>query len=326
MKELTAFEQLHGFLDDLESSLDIPLPDFDCDNIVLCGMGGSAISGSVTADIFNAHSKIYIHTLRNPIIPEWMNGRTLAVISSYSGNTLETIRMYERARSQGCKLIVITAGGKLKEMAERDGVLLMTIKNGMDPRHSIGFMIGYLACIMKHTGTDLTDEFKRTIPELKRYRDELEKEDSRALDLSSSLKDKVTMLLFDGGMKSVALRWKSELTENGKYIAMTKPLSDLSELNDRNDFAHNGLHAVIFAKDVAEGSFADRAIQLLDSKAIGYDVLKVPSDSTIYNILSMMMLGDYTSVRMADDRGADPRDVWPIMKLKKLLGERMNDR
>lgn len=326
MKELTAFEQLHGFLDDLESSLDIPLPDFDCDNIVLCGMGGSAISGSVTADIFNAHSKIYIHTLRNPIIPEWMNERTLAVISSYSGNTLETIRMYERARSQGCKLIVITAGGKLKEMAERDGVLLMTIKNGMDPRHSIGFMIGYLACIMKHTGTDLTDEFKRTIPELKRYRDELEKEDSRALDLSSSLKDKVTMLLFDGGMKSVALRWKSELTENGKYIAMTKPLSDLSELNDRNDFAHNGLHAVIFARDVTEGSFADRAMQLLDSKAIGYDVLKAPSDSTIYNILSMMMLGDYTSVRMADDRGADPRDVWPIMKLKKLLGERMNDR
>lgn len=326
MKELTAFEQLHGFLDDLESSLDIPLPDFDCDNIVLCGMGGSAISGSVTADIFNAHSKIYIHTLRNPIIPEWMNERTLAVISSYSGNTLETIRMYERARSQGCKLMVITAGGKLKEMAERDGVLLMTIKNGMDPRHSIGFMIGYLACIMKHTGTDLTDEFKRTIPELKRYRDELEKEDSRALELSSSLKDKVTMLLFDGGMKSVALRWKSELTENGKYIAMTKPLSDLSELNDCNDFARNGLHAVIFARDVTEGSFADRAMQLLDSKAIGYDVLKAPSDSTIYNILSMMMLGDYTSVRMADDRGADPRDVWPIMKLKKLLGERMNDR
>ena len=326
MKELTAFDQLHGFLDDLESSLDMELPDFDCDNIALCGMGGSAISGSVTADIFNGCSKRYIYTLRNPIIPNWMDERTLAVISSYSGNTLETIRMYERARTQGCKVIVITAGGKLKEMAERDGEILMTIRSGMDPRHSIGFMIGYLACIMKHTGTDLIDEFKRTIPELRRYRDELEGEDSRALELSISLRGKVTMLLFDGGMKSVALRWKSELTENGKYIAMTKPLSDLSELDVCNDFAHNGLHAVIFAKDTDDDSFAGKAIQLLNSKGVGYDVLKAPSDSVIYDILSMMMLGDYTSVRMANDRGADPRDVWPIMKLKKLLGERMNDR
>lgn len=325
MRELTAYEQLHGFLDDLESSLDMDLPDFDCDNIVLCGMGGSAISGSITADIFNGFSKKYIHTLRNPIIPDWMDERTLAVISSYSGNTLETIRMYERARAQGCTLIVITAGGRLKEMAEKDGNLLMTVKPGMDPRHSIGFMIGYLACIMKHTGTDLIDEFKGAIPELRRYRDELE-EGSRVIGLSSSLKDKVAMLLFDGGMKSVALRWKSELTENGKYIAMTKPLSDLSDPNICNDFVHNALHAVIFAKDVGEDSFAGKAMQLLDSRSVGYDVLKAPSDSIIINTLSMIMLGDYTSVKMANDRGADPRDVWPIMKLKKLLNERMNDR
>ena len=83
---------------------------------------------------------------------------------------------------------------------------------------------------------------------------------------------------------------------------------------------------MIFAKDVGEDSFAGKAMQLLDSKSVGYDVLKAPSDSIIIDILSMIMLGDYTSVKMANDRGADPRDVWPIMKLKKLLNERMNDR
>lgn len=326
MTKLTAYEQLHGFLDDLESSLDLELPDYDCDNIVLCGMGGSAISGSITADIFNAHSKIYIHTLRNPMIPKWMNERTLAVISSYSGNTLETIRMYERAKAQGCMIIVMTAGGKLADMAEKDGYLLMRIKPGMDPRHSIGYMIGYLACIMKHTGTDLTEKFREAIPKLRLYRDILEKDDSRAYEIAGNLKNKVIMLLFDGGMKSVALRWKSELTENSKYIAMTKPLSDFgtSTLNDK--FAHNALRAVILTKDAGEGSFAQTAMKKLESASVGYELLEEHSDSDIYDILSMIMLGDYSSLRMAEDRNADPRDVWPIMKLKGLLDERMDDR
>ncbi len=323
MTKLTAYEQLHGFLDDLESSLDLELPDYDCDNIVLCGMGGSAISGSITADIFNPYSKKYIHTLRNPMIPKWMNERTLAVISSYSGNTLETIRMYERAKAQGCMIIVMTAGGKLIDMAEKDGYLLMRIKPGMDPRHSIGYMIGYLACIMKHTGTDLTEKFREAIPKLREYRDVLEKDDSRAYKIAENLKNKVIMLLFDGGMKSVALRWKSELTENSKYIAMTKPLSDFdTPLND--NFSHNALHAVILTKD-ADSHFTLAATERLKSASIGYELLERHTDSEIYDILSMIMLGDYSSLRMAEDRNADPRDVWPIMKLKGLLNERMRE-
>ena len=115
-------KQLHDFVDDLERCLNINFDKkIDCDNIVLCGMGGSAISGNVVADCCLRASNKQIVAIMNTTLPNWISKRTLVVISSYSGNTLETLESYRQVLEIGCKRVVITAGGLLEKLARKNG-------------------------------------------------------------------------------------------------------------------------------------------------------------------------------------------------------------
>ena len=110
--------QLYHFIDDLEASLGYrPDAEFDCDNIVLCGFGGSAVSGYFAADCCYTESRKYIHLLKYPELPNWVGPRTLAIVSSYSGNTAETLALYTQAKSKGCVVVAVTSGGKLRQVS-----------------------------------------------------------------------------------------------------------------------------------------------------------------------------------------------------------------
>ena len=106
MSDIPLKDQLHGFIDDLERSLRFRLDStIDCDNIILCGVGGSAVSGDFAADCCYSESTKPIILVKYPDLPEWVGSRTLAVISSYSGNTAETLHMHDQAKARGCTIV-----------------------------------------------------------------------------------------------------------------------------------------------------------------------------------------------------------------------------
>jgi len=129
----TALEQLHGIIDNMEHALsrDVGLDGLDIDSIMMCAMGGSAISANIIADCCSTYVGIPISVNRSPLIPQWVGPRTLVIISSYSGNTDETIEMYNRAKMQKAPVVIITAGGKLKEIADRDNCPIMLLPQGL---------------------------------------------------------------------------------------------------------------------------------------------------------------------------------------------------
>ena len=138
MTEKTVREQLHDFPDDLREALTWDPGEFDCDAVLLCGMGGSAISGAIAADMYMEKSRIPLVTVKNFTIPAWAGPKTLSIVSSYSGNTIETLRMYEASLKAGCRIVAVTAGGKLKSLCERDGVMLRLLPENMQPRPMCG--------------------------------------------------------------------------------------------------------------------------------------------------------------------------------------------
>ena len=102
MAGFTVKEQLYHFVDDLEKSLSYdPREVFDCDSILLCGVGGSAVSGDFAADCCYAESSKFLCLMKYPELPSWVGPRTLAIVSSYSGNTAETMHMYHQAKARG---------------------------------------------------------------------------------------------------------------------------------------------------------------------------------------------------------------------------------
>ena len=320
--------QLRGFVDDLERSLDFDIGlEFDCDDIILCGVGGSAVSGDFAADCCYGESVKRIRLMKYPDLPSWVGGRTLAVVSSYSGNTAETMEMYSQARDRGCIIVAITSGGLLKGAAESNGDHLVLLPEGMHPRHAIGYKIGYtLAVIRAAGGPDLGDRICAFIPDLRRYRDEAALADgSLAHRLAERIEGHVPVVFADASMQSVAFRWKTQVNENSKFVAFCDQSPSFIneslrpwEIGGRDDFILIMLMGC--DDDLCAGTSAmeDAARRLSDSH-VNVEVIRLGGRSTLENMFRGIILGDYVSVYMAERRGIDPAEVRPVMQMKRKL-------
>lgn len=321
-------DQLFHFTDDLEASLDYdPGETFDCDNIILCGVGGSAVSGDFAADCCFTESVKPIRLSKYPDLPRWVGSRTLAIVSSYSGNTVETMEMYRQAKERGCIVVAVTSGGLLRVAAEGAGDKLVLLPEGMHPRHAIGFMIGYtLAVIHAAGGPDLSGRIKEFIPALKLFRDEVALPSGcLARQLAADLAGKVPVICSDSSMRSVAFRWKTQINENSKFVAFCDSVPSFN----RGSLAtwcetirDNYLLILLVGTDDSmcnNTSYLEAAASTLRESEAPVKVIRLGGDSTLENMFRAIILGDYMSIYMAERRGIDAAEVRPVMQMKAKL-------
>lgn len=330
MSGQTTWEQLTNFADDLERSLCYEFEaDFECDSIILCGVGGSAVSGDFAADCCYAESRIPIRPVRYPKLPSWVGSRTVAVVSSYSGNTAETMEMYRQAKSAGCIVVALTSGGILKGAAESAGDRVVLLPTGMHPRHAIGYMIGYtLAIIRASGGPDVRPRISGFIPSLKDYRDENAiPEGCLARTLARELADKVPVVCADSSMRSVSFRWKTQVNENSKHVAFCEAFAEFSHRSlaqwlgtSRTDLR---LVMLIGCDDgmCREASAMEDAAAELERSGAPVTVIRLGGESSLENMFRAIILGDYISFYIAEMRGIDSAEVKPVMQMKAKLSE-----
>lgn len=323
--------QLFRFVDDLESSLGFdPGTVFECDNIILCGVGGSAVSSDFATDCCFMDSAKPIRLVKYPDLPSWVSERTLAVISSYSGNTAETLEMYRQAKMKGCTVVAITSGGALREEATKEGDGLVMLPEGMHPRHAIGYMIGYtLAVIHAAGGPDLSERIRSFIPSLRRYRDEVVLgEEGLASEMAEEFIGSVPVICSDSSMRSVAFRWKTQINENSKYVAFcdSEPTLSTNDLRAWSGSCHDEcvLTFLVGCDDrMCVGTETmESAIGELRESGVRLRVVRLGGLSTLENMFRAIILGDYISVDMAGLRGIDPAEVRPVMQMKEKLASR----
>lgn len=319
-------EQLYHFVDDLEKTLSFSFEiEGEFDDILLCGMGGSAISSDIVSDLCFEHSRIPIRVSKYSEIPRWAGPRTLVICSTYSGNTQESVAAYEGAVAAGCKVIAITAGGLLMDLAERDGTCIIPMPTDMHPRHSIGYMIGYtLAVVQAVSGCDITDSIRECIQSLREYRDEImPKKTGKAWRMAESLVGRVPLMLSDMSLRSVAFRWKTQFNENAKYIAFTNQSHEFNSCALdvwSADECSNGYLVVLSGSDSPE---LEDVMARMDERGCQYHVERFDGRSVVENKFMALILGDYISMYMAEIQGIDSGPVPPISRLKELLKERL---
>lgn len=326
MAGLSVDEQLFHFVDDLEASLDYdPGEHFDCDSILLCGVGGSAVSGDFAADCCITESSKYLCLMKYPEVPGWVGTRTLAVVSSYSGNTAETLHMYEQVKARGCRVVALTSGGRLRELASEGGDVLIPLPVDMHPRHAIGYMIGYtLAVIRSAGGPDLSGRIRSFIPALRAYRDEHAIPDgSTAHQLADAYEGKVPVICSDVRMQSVAFRWKTQVNENSKFVAFCESVPPFDgaghvpwESTERDDY----LLTVLLGAGDEESPLESMAEGLVASGS-PVRIVRLGGSSPLESMFRAIILGDYMSLYMAERRGIDPAEVRPVMQLKAKLAK-----
>lgn len=320
--------QINRFVDDLEYSLNDRIDlDVDCDNIILCGMGGSAISGDVVADLCVDVSDIPIEVLRYPSLPEWVSKRTFAIVASYSGNTHETLSMYREAAGTGCPVTVICSGGEIEKIAKEREDYIVKLPPGIQPRQSVGFMIGYISKMIDlAVGTDVSGMIKDAIPNLKDYNNALNKDDgyNPAMQISEAIHDKIPVICIDESASSIAMRWRSQLSENSKIssFSWTMPEFNHNEIVGWIETPRKELLPLLLMSNVhpeCMNGIPESTNATLEKNGVPFYQVPLYGNSRTECFLKALMLGDHVSYRLAKIRGVNPMEVKPIVSLKKEM-------
>ncbi len=149
-------------------------------SIVFCGLGGSAISGDLLCDYLSGELKLPFSVVRGYNLTSYVNENTLVIISSYSGNTEETISCFEQALQKKSKVVVITSGGKIGNMAEANKIPVINIQSGFQPRYALGLSFFSLLKLMQEIGfADEETNAKKIIDLWQKQGEEYSKENNQ---------------------------------------------------------------------------------------------------------------------------------------------------
>lgn len=301
-------------------------------NVLIGGMGASVISGILLYDgIFNL-SEVQIQVINGLSLPAWANKNTLFVACSFSGNTFETLEMYKDAVARGIDTVSITRGGKLGEITRENGGLLMTIRgNNIQPRSSIGWILGYLFAVIEDAGGPaIRGELVTLIPKLSKYREEFESSDSIANTIANRINGSVPVIYGTPSLAGVALRMKTQINENSKSIAFCGVLPEFNhnEIVGWYDDSRKALFHVLFLveRDEVLEKIVDTTSTILQNRGISVDTIKFDSESRIENIFRALLFSDYVSLHLAAIRNVNPCDVSPIVDLKGRLKKTLDQR
>ncbi len=316
---------------DLEISLqqDLHLEKIDFDNIIVCGMGGSAIGGDIVADSLYPVSKYPVEVLRYPELPGWVSNRTLAIISSYSGNTMETVSTYDLARRRGCPIVAITSGGTLMEKCMADNVPVITIKEGIQPRNAVGYTIGYALNVIANVGgPDIRWDCLKTIPPLRKFLNDISPLDAVPRKIALKIYGHLPIIYSIPEIQAIAGRWRAQFNENGKIVAFDGRLPD-SNHNDilglLNDNAKNVVPIVLTDRHQSKmmKEIVNNTLSRLKERGLSPFVVTISGRNAFERMFKTMLLGDFISLHLAFFQSIDPSDVSSIKNLKKSLSKKL---
>jgi len=303
-------------------------------NVVIVGMGGSAIGGDFVRRLALAESKVSVSVHRDYNLPAFVDENTLVIASSYSGNTEETLSAFAKSLGNRSKKLVITSGGKLKDLAEREGIPVFVIDYQAPPRAAFPHSFIPLAGIFQKLGLlgDKSADLKEAVDILKTLsRDFVETRpvaSNPAKQVAAKLRGRVAVIYGAEMFSEVARRWKGEFNENSKAWAF---FENFPELN------HNAAVGYEFPVEVKDRIFVlmlrsplfsprnrlryEVTAKLLARSGIPHEYIEARGRSALAQVLSLVLLGDYASFYLSMLNEVDPTSTDAISFVKQYLAQ-----
>ena len=294
-------------------------------NILIAGLGGSGIGGSIIVDVFASQVNIPILVSKDYNIPSFVNKNTLVIASSYSGNTEETIYAIKKALKMNAEVAIITSGGKLKEIAEKNNLNKVYIPGGHPPRAMFGYSFTQLFYLLNHYNIiDLSfvKELKKSISLLVKNEKNIKHE---ALVLAKNLYNKTPVIYVAHGFEGVATRFRQQLNENSKMLCWHHVVPEMNH-NELLGWRINvDKLAVVFLRNDLDNKRNKIRIDINKEVVKKYteDVYEVVSrgDSVIQNTLYHIHFGDWVSWYLSELNNVDAIEIDVINYLKKELAK-----
>ena len=310
---------------EIANNTDLSAYNKEIKNILICGLGGSGIGGTIVADIISPKVNIPIASTKDYSIPNFVNEHTLVIANSYSGNTEETLYALEKCQARGAEIAVITSGGKLKIIAEENNYNHIIIPGNHPPRAMFGYAFTELFFMLNHYGIiddAFKNDFEKAITLLDTEKEEIQKQ---AMELAKKMYKQTPVIYVANGFEGVAVRFRQQLNENSKMLAWHNIIPEMNHnelLGWRTNV--NDL-AVVYFRNKCDYKRNRIRMDINKKVILKYteNITEIWSkgDTVLANSLYHISLGDWVSWYLSEMNNVDAIEIDVIDFLKGELAK-----
>jgi glucose/mannose-6-phosphate isomerase len=296
------------------------------ENIIVCGMGGSALPG----DILVTLRPLDVFTHKSYGLPPQAGNESLVICISYSGNTEETLSAFTEAQKRKLPTIAITSGGKLAKLCKRSKVPVAIIPPPfIAPRLALGIQFAALLKILANH--NLLEE--NLIEELLKVGKNMEvrKIEAQGERLAKKIYQRIPIIYTPKRLREIGLIWKNSLNETAKILAVSNYFPELNhnetvgfwKINERQ--ISNKELLVIVLRDPEDHPRVLKQIEItkeiIEKEGVEVLFINIKGKNLLEKIFSTVVLGFWTSFWLAIDYEVDPTEIKQIKEFKRKLAK-----
>ena len=300
-------------------------PATDFANVVVTGLGGSGIGGSIVQNYVFDKLKIPFVVNKDYFLPSFVNKHSLVIVCSYSGNTEETLAAMQQAIKAKATVVCITSGGKVAEKANKKEFDCILVPAGMPPRSCLGYSLTQILFVLAHFGlidNKFEKEITAAIKQMKAGEEETQK---KAKALAKKIAGKLPIIYSAPAYEGVAIRFRQQINENSKMLCWHAVIPEMNhnELVGWRDDAADKVVIILRSDDDYERTQTRMEINKTVIKEHNANIIEIYSEGKSYweKAFYLIHLTDWVSVLLADLRKLDATEVKVIDFLKGSLAK-----
>ena len=307
-------------------------PQNDIGSIIVAGMGGSALAAMVAQSWLNP--KLPFEVVRNYNLPAYANAQTLVIVSSYSGNTEETLSALHDAEHRGCQIVIMASAGELVTIAAQKPYPLMRLPAGLQPRMAVFYNLAALTQLLVLANVcpaDRLSELKTTgqwlCEHCASWYVDVPAKTNQAKSIAQELIGKSIVIYSGPRLYPAAYKWKISFNESAKHIAWVNQLSEFNH-NEMLGWTKQPVDKPYVVIDLRSSLEHDRiqkrftvTEQLLSGMRPEPIVVSVVGETILQQLAWAITLGDFVSLYTALLGNIDPTPVELIEKFKQTMAE-----
>lgn len=316
----------------LVESFRLPESYRQVNNVVISGLGGSAIGADLARTLAQASASVPIAVVRDYSLPDYVDDRTLAIASSYSGNTEETLAVLDEAIARGAKCVGVGTGGLLQQRCQDAGIPFLRFDYKSAPRAALGYSLFCLAGVLYHAGLlpMAASDLNEAVQVMRAWQQEITvavpTADNAAKQLAMRIYGHLPVIYGASILSEVARRWKGQFNENSKSWSFFEVMPELNHnavLGYQNPGQLTDRILVIMLRSQSDHPRVqirfDITAQILAEHKVSHETVWARGNSPLAQMLSIIHFGDYVSLYLAFLYGSDPTAIDAINYLKSSL-------
>ena len=317
---------VENFYRHILEALELPIPFFEApqnfQNVVIAGLGGSGIAGVMVKKMLENTFSLPIQTLSSYDVPEYVNEKTFFITASYSGDTEESLTMFEKAKQKGAFLVTICSGGLLEKISKDQHIPCILIPKGNPPRAAIAYSLVLMFRIFASLGLSVFSlkKWKDLALFLEKNQENFQKTAQKYVDFFIN---KIPIIYSSEKNEALAIRFRQQLSENSKMLAWHHVIPEMTHNEIMGWEGKTSNFVVLFLKlgneNEREKLRFDFLQETIEEKGITVKTLPYFGETFEEYYFSALQILDFISVFLAEKQDIDPTPVTTIRQLKDRL-------